>query len=527
MLKNLLSMLLRSTGQKDDSQKRAVPLTSSLQKNLNLLQERFAPAEDLIIRHFGLGGDPSTPVALVFLEHLVDQKELTEHVLQPLLMWARPVLAPERMERDLAQRVAGQLLPAQQIEFAGDLDSLLGPILNGNCAVIIDGSPRAVILEFRGWARRAVDEPSGEITLRGPRDGFTETLEDNLAMVRRRIKTPDLAVEGMSVGRKSKTEVRLLYIENLTPDNLIEEVRRRLEAVDVDRVLNSRTIQQLITDSPYSFLPTIKVTERPDTTAAALHDGRVAILVDTDPFVLIMPYEFFSIWTTAEAHNMHFALSTTLRSCAMLAFWLSIYITPFYVALTTYHQELIPLTLLMNIAVAQAGVPFPIAVTALGAEGVLEVLREAGARLPRPVGQAVSIVGALVLGQAAIQAGLVPPGLVIVAASATIFSFAVPDFEAATSFRLVRYPIIILAAVLGLYGVTWSLIIIIFHLCSLKSFGVPYLAMYTPGRVSELAEKQLAMPVSARRPIRPGGGEDRRRQGRPPERRDPGEVGDD
>ena len=529
MLRELLKSLLSKTPKNDnnDSSGEDTPLSSSLRANLEQVNESFAPSTGLKIRHFSLGGDNQLPVALVYFEELIDEDSLVSSVIQPLMVWARPVLGPESQESDLAERILNQLLPTEESLMIDSLNELTDNVLNGNCILLTEGSSRAISVELTGWPKRQVEEPSAEVLLRGPRDGFTENLQDNLGLIRRRIKSPQLAVHSFELGTRTKTETAILHMEDLAPENVVQEVHRRVEAIDVDKIVSGRQVQQLITDHPYSLLPTIRSTERPDVIASELLEGRVIVLIDTDPFVLLLPYEFFTIFATAEAHNLHFALSTVLRSCGMISFWLSIFITAFYVALTSYHQELVPFPLLMNFAVAQAGVPFPVAFSALGVEAVLEILREAGARLPRPIGQAVSIVGAIVLGQAAIQAGIIPPGLVIAAASATIFSFAVPDYEATTTFRLFRYPIIIMAGALGLFGTALTLIVIIFHLCSLKSFGVPYVALFTPGRVSELAEKQLAVPYQIRRPIRPGGGRDRRRQGQSPRPRDPGEVGND
>lgn len=530
MLKHLLKLIrsLRGSGaDRGGDEDLHRPLSPRLDVNLRVLRDLFRNASDYTEKKIRLGGRKSRKAALVYLDDLVDPTRVEKAIMEPLMIWARPAFWEDQSDDELLRELDTTLLPTQKTDAARSFSDLVSAMLDGDPVLLLDGIPFALVSEGKGFPKREIQEPTGEVAIRGPQDGFTETAASNVALVRRRLKTSTLAVEQMRIGRKSRTDVRLLYIKGMAPEPIVREVRHRLEAIDVDLVNYSRTVQDLISDHPFSVFPTVRVTERPDTTASCLAEGKVAVIVDNDPFVLLMPTDAHSFFATAEHYNVGTHLASTLRLVTMVAFLLSILLTPLYVALTTYHQELIPLPLLLNIAITEAAVPFPVSVTAFLVEVILEVLREAGSRLPRPVGQAASIVGAIVLGQAAIEAAFVSPGLVIVAATATIAAFAIPSYEVTTSWRLMRFPFLLLAAVLGFYGIAIGLVGLVFHVASLKSFGVPYLAPYTPGRVSELADQLIVLPQGVRSPLRPTATGDRVRRGDPPVRRDPDSTSSD
>ncbi len=526
MLKQLLN-LIRSMGKGHEGPNEGKdhgPLSPRLDDNLRVLREIFRHASDLVIKDIRIGGRKSRAAAVVYLDDIVDPTRVEQAILQPLMVWARPAFWDDLSDDDLIQQISTTLMVTAQTGTVRTLNEVVSVLLDGDPILLIDGVGAALMVEGKGFPKREISLHTSEVSVRGPQDGFTETAVANVALVRRRLKTDELAVEQLRIGRKSRTDVRLLYIAGMAPEPIVSEIRRRLEGIDIDLVNYSRTVQGFLSDHPYTIFPTIRATERPDTVASSLANGRVALIVDNDPFALIMPTEVHSFFATAEHYNVGPFLGSAFRLITMVALVLSVLLTPLYVALTTYHQELIPLPLLLNIAITEAAVPFPVGVTAFVVEVVLEILREAGARLPSPIGQAASIVGAIVLGQAAIEAAFVSPGLIIVAATAAIASFAVPSYEVTTSFRLCRFPALILAAVLGFYGVALATVIVVFHMASLKSFGVPYLTLYTPGRVSELTEKMIVVPERLRRPVRSTAAADRTRRGDPPSLRDPDEA---
>lgn len=493
-----------------------VSLSSRLQNNVRDFKSMFQGADDFLVKEFYLGGRPSLKVAVLYLESLVDEAAIQQFLTEPLMIWSRPNFAGELAGKDVIREVTSRLIPAQDISEVSDLDEIVMQLLEGNTVLLLDGCTTALGMEAKGWPSRGVQETQVEVTLRGPRHSFNETLQDNVALVRRHLKNQGLANESMTIGRKSKTDIRVMYLKEVVHPELVNEVKRRLGEIDTDLIPDSGIIQNLITDHPYSIFPTIRSTERPDIVASELNEGRVAVLVDTTPIALTMPVTLYNTFTSPDDHYGNFHVSSTLRLIRWLGFVISTFLTPFYVAMASFHQELIPLPLLLNIAATQRGVPFPIGLSAVMAELILEVLREAGVRLPRQFGPAVSIVGALVLGQASVQAGFISPGVVIVVTTAAIASFATPRAEAAISFRLLRFPFLFLGLLMGFYGIAFGIMIMIYHLASLKSFGIPYNDMFTPGRVSSLGDEIIFLPEQVRRPVRPGGYRDRVKRGIPP-----------
>lgn len=311
--------------------------------------------------------------------------------------------------------------------------------------------------------------------VRGPKDGFTENIEVNTSLIRRRIKSPELRLELFTIGTQTKTKILISYLEGVAKEEIINEVRKRLGRIKIDGVLESGYIEELIEDNPLSPFPQLEHTERPDKVAGAILEGRVAILVDTSPHVLIAPTIFFQFIQSPEDYYERYLIATLTRFIRILAYLISVTLPALYIAFTSYHQEMIPTTLALSIAASREGVPFPSIGEAFIMEGTFEILREAGLRLPKQAGQAVSIVGGIVIGQAAVQAGIVSQAMVIVVALTGISSFAIPAFNAAAAGRLMRFPLMLMASVFGLPGILAGLSIIIIHLNSLRSFGVGYM----------------------------------------------------
>lgn len=299
-------------------------------------------------------------------------------------------------------------------------------------------------------------------------------------MIRRYIKNPNLWVEKMKKGSVTNTDIALMYIQGICDEKVLKEVKQRLEKIDIDSILESGYIEQLIEDETFTTFPTMYHTERPDVVAGNLLEGRFAIIVDGTPFVLIAPALFVQFFQSVEDYYSRFDIATSIRILRVLVFFISLVAPAVYVAATTFHQEMIPTQLLVVIAAQREIVPFPAVVEALTMEVAFEILREAGVRLPRVVGSAVSIVGALVIGQAAVQAGIVSPAMVIIVALTAIASFATPAFAMAISARLIRFIFIIASAVMGFYGLILGIIMMFVHLCSLRSFGVPYMSPLAP-----------------------------------------------
>lgn len=368
------------------------------------------------------------------------------------------------------------MIAVSQIQTVSTINEVIDGILKANIGLLIDGENRAIVAELKGFERRAVEEPEAEVSVRGPRDGFTETLRINTSLIRRRIRSPKLKMESIALGRVSQTDVAIVYIEGIVSRTVLDEVRNRIGRIQMDGVLESGFIEEFIEDAPWSPFPQIQNTERPDVVCASLLEGKVAIMIDNTPFVLIAPMTFWTGLQAVEDYYERSIYTTFIRFVRYSLFNIALMLPSLYVALSTFHQQLIPTNLLMSIANSREGVPFPTFVEAMLMEFMFEGLREAGIRMPRAVGSAVSIVGALVIGQSAVQAGIVSAPVVIVVAMTGIASFAIPRYNFGTAYRLLRFPMLILAGMFGLYGIVSGVFLMIIHLNGLRSFGVPYMS---------------------------------------------------
>ncbi len=474
----------------------------SLKRNLSLLKSTLGESCDLILREFSFGTEPEIYAALIFIDGLVDKAMINESILQPLLYDTR--LAGVDQEFSLAgmKAISRRMLAAGEVKLTDKPDKAISHILAGDSLLLVDKDSQALIINLRGWKARSVEDPKTESVVRGPREGFTETLLTNTAMLRRKLKEPGLRIESFVIGKRTRTDVALVYLQEIVKPGLVEEIRQRLRRIDTDSILESGYIEEFIEDHPFSLFATIGNSEKPDTVAAKILEGRAAILIDGTPFVLTVPMLFIENFQSAEDYYSRPYFSSLVRMLRFLSFFISIMAPAVYVALNTFHQELLPTPLLITMASAHEGVPFPSVVEAIGMVVVFEILREAGIRLPRPVGQAISIVGALVIGEAAVSAGLVGAPMVIVVSLMAISSFVVPaQLDAGVVIRLI---LTVLAGFMGALGISIGLLFILIHLCSLSSFGYPYLSPLSPFSPGGLKDVFVRVPFWAmsKRPYR-------------------------
>ena len=469
-----------------------LPLNPSLDDNRRDLRSILGNSADLVFREFRVGGE-NLRALLIYVDGLEDQKILSEGILRTMTLDLRKggLPSPGASPIDLVKESA---LAVGEVCEVGTLGEVVDLVLAGNTGLLIDGWDRALIASVKGWSRRAIAEPEIESVVRGPREGFIECLRTNTALIRRKIRSPNLKIEHLNIGRLTRTDVAVVYIQGVANPKIVEEVRRRLNGIAVDGILESGYIEELIEDCPWSPFPQINHTERPDSLAGALLEGRVAIVVDGTPFVLTVPTVFVEFMQAADDYYERFHVAMLIRLLRWVFLNVALLLPALYVAILTFHQEMIPTPLLLSIAAAREGVPFPAMVEALIMEIFFEVLREAGVRLPRPVGQAVSIVGALVIGESAVRAGIVSAPMIIVVAMTGISSFLIPKFSAGISIRLLRFPLLLLAGALGLFGIMIGLLIILIHLCSLRSFGIPYLAPVAPMSPGSLKDTFIRAP---------------------------------
>lgn len=428
-----------------------------------------------------------------YFDDLVISAEVNEHVITPLLEYG-----PDARLKDLEEKV----ITSKKVRQFETLKDAVGFLTSGGTIVHVDGMNYFIGVAAPGFPARSVEEPQAEPLVRGPREGFTETLQVNSALIRKRLRTPDLKSEELKIGRRSQTTILIMYVDGLVNDEVLQTLKNRMGKIDIDVLLESAQLEELIEDDMFSPFPQIVHTERPDKVVAGLAEGRVALLIDGTPFSLIVPSVFSDFMQASEDYYERFYFSTAIRILRMFTFFIALLVPSIYVAVTTFHQELIPSPLLYTIISARAGVPFPIVIEAFLMEISFEILREAGVRLPRPVGSAVSIVGALVVGQAAVDAGIVSQPMVIVVALTGIASFTIPAFNMSMSTRLLRFPIMFIAATMGLFGIAISLMILGLHMCALRSFGVPYMTPVAPLHLKSWKSEIFLFPFFFRR-IRP------------------------
>lgn len=487
MLKKLIKKI--SPGRKDKSQNTAsvnkTPIYPSLTKVEKYLRQEFGNTSDLIIRRFVIAGQ--VPALLVYLDNMVDLKIVNEHIMEPLMEKQHyPVEDIEELVRTV--------VTVGQVQIFHTMDKVLEDVLYGSTAVFIEQMPLALVADTKGWKFRDIQKPDSEQNVLGPKEAFTETAIINQTILRRRIRSTRLRFEQLTVGEISKTDVFIAYIDGLAKPELIEEVKQRFNQFKIDGVPATNYLIELIDDHPLSPFTTIERTERPDKMTAALLEGRVGIIVDGTPFQLIVPTIFWDFLMTTDDYAGRFYFGSFMRILRILSLIVTLTLPSLYIAITTHHQEMLPTALALSIAGAREGVPFSVFIEALLMDIVFELVREGGVRLPNAVGQAVSIVGALVLGDAAVRAGIVSATVVIVVAGTGLASFVIPGYTASNTIRLLRFPLMLLSWLWGLHGLISGLLIIICHAISLSSFGQPYLWPVAPVKLSGLKDTVIRAP---------------------------------
>lgn len=453
-------------------------LTHSLAFNLQHLRDTIGQSSDVVFRRVNEPGI-KPEIALVYISGLVNQDTLNQDILLTLTKHPalqEPDLSPELM----LAKMKDEVLAIGEVSECKTFETLHAMLFEGHTLILIDGINQAISADTAGWEKRSISEPSSQGVTRGPKESFTEDLRTGTSLMRRRIKSADLRIEEYKIGQRTHTDIALVYLKGIASNEVLDEIRRRLNAINTDAILESNYIEELIQDGSLTPFPTIQNTERPDALAGGVLEGQVGILIDGTPFALLAPSTFFSFFQSSEDYYQRFDISSFLRMIRFTSFFVSMMLPALYIAITTFHQEMIPTTLLVSLAAQREGVPFPALIEALMMELTFDVLREAGVRMPRAIGPAISIVGALVLGQAAVQAGLVSAAMVIVVSFTAICNLVIPAQVIANSIRLIRFLMMLIAGLLGLFGIMSFLIVLLIHMAGLRSFGVPYLSPVAP-----------------------------------------------
>ncbi|MFB5194963.1 spore germination protein [Neobacillus sp. KR4-4] len=470
-------------------------LKHSLEENKNYVQKILGNSNDIVFREIQIGKEESVKAGIFYTDGLADTDAIQHFVLEPIMLEIdfETDLSPSPT-MNLLKVLKEQILTVGSIKDVTEYSSLFNSLLSGDLILLLDGHSQGFIISVRGWKERSVTEATSETVVRGPKEGFTECIRTNTALIRRKIKSPNLWMATKNIGEMTKTDVAIMYINGIANEKVVQEVHERLDRIDIDGILESGYIEELIQDKTYSPFPTIYYSERPDVISADLLEGKVAIIVDGSPNVLIVPALFVSFLQVAEDYYQRADISTLIRMLRFFSIMIALLAPSLYIAITTYHQEMIPTELLINLAAQREGVPFPAFIEALMMEVAFEILREAGLRMPRAIGSAISIVGTLVIGTAAVEAGIVSAAMVIVVAITAISSFILPSVAMSMSLRVLRFPMMGLAASFGLVGILVGLISLILHMCSLRSFGIPYMSPLGPLIPQDLKDTIIRVP---------------------------------
>ena len=468
----------------------AHPVSKDVQRNETQMRGLLGESYDLIFRPLVSGQMGGRQGLLIYVAGLADGTQV-QALLTAALEFTNPPYSQPPADPDPIVDFHLTVSRAPSVQIGASLEEAVEAVLTGQSALFLAGSDLVLLAETRANPGRSVEEPQAEAEVRGPRDGMVESLQVNTALLRRRIRDPKLRFERLTVGARTKTDVVLAYIDGLADEEIVKEVRRRIERIEVDRIVLSATLEEFIQDNRYSPFGALQATERPDKLSSQMLEGRVGILVDNTPFALIAPTTFWMMLQAPGDYLHGWIAGTAFRWIRFLSLLLALTLSSLYTMLTTFHHEMIPTPLALSLAGGREGTPLPTVLEVLLMDVMFEVIQEAGLRLPRAVGQTVSIVGALVIGDAAVRAGLVAPGTIIVIATAGLTGFALPSFAISLAIRLVRFPLLLLSGTLGVFGFLAGTSFLALHLASLRSFGAPYMGPLLPARGRELFSDTL------------------------------------
>jgi len=452
-------------------------IARSLDDNMETVKRimNIPPNKDVILRELTSAGFRA---CLVYLEGMAARAVVDQFILQPCQQAAEAKVHPE----ERADYLIRQVIAIDDAKKIGGFQELTEQVLMGKSVLMIDGCTEAVAMETRGYEKRSVDKTTSESVVYGPKEGFVESLRTNITLIRRIVQTENLVSDIFTVGTEMPTLVSLMYIKGVVNEKALEEVRRRVRSLNIPQCPGTGYLQQLIEDHPYSLMPQMLETERPDRAASCLSDGQIVIVVDGSPYALVAPVSFWHLIHASDDSFMRWQYGTFVRLIRMLGIALSLLVPGVYVALTLFHQHMIPMELLTSIIETRAKVPFPVVVEVLIMETAFFLLNEASTRVPSLIGSSVGLVGALILGQAAVAASIISPILIIVIALTGLGNYTVPDYGVGLGIQIARLSIVFAGAVLGFYGIVLAVGLMLTYLCSMTSFGEPYMAPVAPFR---------------------------------------------
>ncbi|PYG88530.1 spore germination protein KA [Ruminiclostridium sufflavum DSM 19573] len=449
---------------------------------------------DLIFREFNITVKEKTLKAfIVFIDGMTNGVAICNFVLEPLMLLSNIEIKDNT--KDVGQFVFERLIPYNQIKKIDNYSEIINNVNFGGCGIFVEGLEYAFAADTKTWEHRGIEAPKSETVIRGPQEAFNEQIRANTALIRKILKDKDLMIQSVSIGERSNTPCAVMYIRDIANDSLVHEVLKRVKSIKVDYIFDSGELEQFLEDSTFMAAPQIFATERPDKVAMMLSKGNVAVILDGSPQVLVMPATVTEFLHTTEDTNVRFPYVNFIRAIRITGVAIALLLPGIYIAITNFHQEMIPTNLLFAIEASRENVPFPSVIEMLIMEFSFELIREAGLRVPGAIGSTIGIVGGLILGQAAVTANVVSPIMIIIVAITALGSFTVPSFSMSFSIRIMRFLYIILGASAGFLGISLGLVINSLLFASSKSFGVPFLTPFAPVTKGKYSDKLTRKPM--------------------------------
>lgn len=458
------------TSEEIEKEYEKLKLTKSLQENIDLFNMTIFNDDNSVIFRVFQNKKSDIKFCIFFVDGMIDNLVANKNIVHPII---NESLKTDIDFNNMPDYLMNEVIDSSSVRLTTDVGKIVEAVTYGDTILLADGSERALIIDTKGWNTRGISEPQGERVLQGPREGFNESLMVNLSMVRRRIRTSRLKLKFKKVGVRTKTDICVAYVEDIAKPEIVEEIFKRIDSINIDGVFSSNLISEMMKGKLVSTFKIIGDTERPDVVARKLLEGRVAIFCDGDPVVLTAPHIFIEYFQVNEDYYQNNIFSSFNRLIRIIGFLASISLPSLYIATVNFHQELIPTKLLISIKQARQGTPLPSLFELILLLFTFEVIRETGVRFPSHIGEAVSIVGALVLGQSAVEARIVSAPVVIVTAATGITGLLIPEIKGSTI--IIRIILLMLTAILGIYGFMFGLVALFIRLSSIKSFGIPFM----------------------------------------------------
>ena len=477
-------------------------ISKNLEKNITIIENAFQNCGDIVKRHFFVGEKKDIAVYMIYTDNIVNGSAIEESILTNIMNRCRI----DGKKEGMLKRLNEEVIAIGEMNEVKTFQEIFDAVLLGDTILLMDGNDIALQASTKGFPSRGVSEAKTEVVVQGPKDAFTEIGATNIVLIRRRIRDTKLKVKRTKVGKRSKTDVAILYMEDIVRREILQEVEYKINQIDIDVILDSGYIDQLLENRWLSPFPQLQMTERPDKAASVLLEGRVVIVIDNTPFVVIAPATLNVFFQAAEDYYDRWEIMSFIRLIRYCAGFLAVALPGLYIALTVFHPSMLPTNLALKIAETRQNIPFPAVGEILIMELAFELLREAGIRLPSPVSSTIGIVGGIIIGQAAVEAGIVSPSVVIVSALTGICTFVIPNIALVSGLRLTKYIVLIFSAFLGLYGFWLALILMLIHMASLKSFHIPFLYPFCSASVNnynDLEDSIFRLPLwfMKKRPI--------------------------